>query len=99
MALDDLGDKVKEETKEEKAEEKVEKLGIDDPEELEKLDQLLSDTSVNLVQIDGKIEELRDQMKYQERMIRTVIQVLDDNDLIAKSDRPIRPKGDDEAWL
>lgn len=63
MALDDLSESVEEETKKERTEDVAEKLGLEDREELEKMDDRLSDMFNLYLSIDKRLEETEGDLK------------------------------------
>lgn len=100
MGLDDLGDKKQEEVKEEQAEEIADKLGIEDTEDLQALDQRISDMSSELVSFHKSIERLEEKMENNRLMIRSVLTILDEEGMLTSPSKVEDEEEDsDNPWL
>lgn len=73
MGLDDLVDDHEESAEEDKAEELADELGIEDKEELERLDGRISRVYEHMILLDAQVERLSNDMKQMKKLLGELI--------------------------
>lgn len=77
MGLDDLSNKAEKKAGEERVEELSEKLGVEDKEELERLDDRISTMSQIIVSQEQEIESMRHKIDSLEELLNYLIELVD----------------------
>jgi len=90
MGLDDIIDSGKEDAKESKVNELAEELGVEDKEDLEKLNNQMKTLSEIVISLDKEVEELREEVS---ALRSGVIQALDN-----PKEGEKEQDEDDSAW-
>jgi uncharacterized coiled-coil protein SlyX len=92
MGLDDMGESARQSKDEEETEQLKEELGVEDKDDLERLEKRTQTQSKIEMALDSRVEELEKEVKVLRKALAAVIEELDDSDSTNDDDS-------DEIWL